>query len=105
MGKGGGGRGEKVSPFFAFIFPLFPQKRPILRLNFPIRRLPRLPCRQTHERMDKYLDRLDRSTLNNAFSFSHYYTTHFTGHRTIKVNPLFSLFVQSISIRSIWDAS
>ena len=27
----------------------------------------------------------------NVFSFSHYYTTHFTGHSTIKVNPLFSL--------------
>ena len=36
---GGGGRGEKLSPFFAFIFPLFPQKRLILTLNFPIRRL------------------------------------------------------------------
>ena len=38
-GEGGRGEGEKVSPFFAFIFPLFPQKRLILRLNFPIRRL------------------------------------------------------------------
>ena len=39
MGEGGGGRGEKLSPFFAFIFPLFLQKRLILTLNFPIRRL------------------------------------------------------------------
>ena len=38
-GEGGRGEGEKVSPFFAFIFPRFPQKRLILRLNFPIRRL------------------------------------------------------------------
>ena len=39
MGEGEGGRGEKrkvfllqLSPFFASIFPLFPQKRLILRL-------------------------------------------------------------------------
>lgn len=60
---------------------------------------------QTDTRTDGWIGKLDRSTINNAFSFSHYYTTHFTGHSTIKVNPPFSLFVQSISIRSIWDAS
>ena len=32
MGKGG----EELSPFFASIFPLFPQKRLILRLRTPV---------------------------------------------------------------------
>ena len=42
-----------------------------------------------------WMDRLDRSTINNAFSFSHYYTTHFAGHST-DVNPLFSLFALEV---------
>ena len=45
--------------------------------------------------MDGWIGRLDRSTINNAFSFSHYYTTHFAGHST-DVNPLFSLFALEV---------
>ena len=44
---------------------------------------------------DGWIGRLDRSTINNAFSFSHYYTTHFAGHST-DVNPLFSLFALEV---------
>ena len=73
--------------------------------------------------MDGWIGRLDRSTINNAFSFSHYYTTHFAGHST-DVNPLFSLFALEVILSaafvaceaqpemrlrfagySIWDAS
>ena len=39
MGEGGGGRGEggeELSPFLASIFPLFPQKRLILRIRIPV---------------------------------------------------------------------
>ena len=51
---------------------------------------------QADTRTDGWIGRLDRSTINNAFSFSHhYYTTHFAGHST-DVNPLFSLFALEV---------
>ena len=45
---------------------------------------------------DGWIGGLDRSTINNAFSFSHHYhTTHFAGHST-DVNLPFSLFALEV---------